>query len=118
MVGGNPDNVNRNSRALRALRALLRLGGEARVEPRPPPADQGPRVAPTRLSQLARHTGARRFVGSGTVDDERSVTVEAELPCRSHGVVGWQPDRATCHARVLLPRALGARVDDQRRLAG
>lgn len=97
--------------------SLPRLSGEARVQPGAPPPDQGPRVCPSCLPQLARHTGARLLTGSGTVQDQRAVTVEAELPRGSHGVVRWQSNRAPRDALVLLPRALGTRVDELEALA-
>jgi hypothetical protein len=49
---------------------LFRNRRQPRIEPRPPPANQRARVGPAGYSQLARHTGARRFIGSGTVDHQ------------------------------------------------
>jgi len=91
---------------------LLRLGWEACVEPGTPPAHQRARVRPSRRSQLARHTGARRFIGSGAVNDERAVTVEAELSRRSHCIVRRKPDRPARFEAVLVPRAFRPRVDE------
>src|SRR5688572_12236123 len=95
-------------------RALLRLGRETCVEPSAPPAHQRTRVTPARLPQLARHTGARRFIGSSTIDDERPMMIDTKLSRRSHGVVGWYPDRSARFEGVLVPRSFRTRVDDLR----
>ena len=98
-------------------RPLLALYRQAGVTPGAPPPDERARVAPAGLDQLARHPGARRFVGSGTVDNERSVALEAELLRRAHGIIGRQPHRAARLESVLIPRARRARVDDLELLA-
>ena len=86
-------------------RTLLALYREAGITPGAPSPDERARIAPASLDQLARHPGARLFVGSGAVDDERSMALEPELFRSAHRVIGKKPDRAPGLEPVLIPRA-------------
>ena len=95
---------------------FLRLDRKPLLLPRAPSADERARLLPSCPPQLAHHPGARRFVQSRTVDSERRVQIETELPCCPHRIVGNKANRVAGAQRVVAVRAFGPCVDYDHRL--
>src|ERR1041384_1658552 len=93
-----------------------RLDRQTGFLPGGPAADQGARSAVSSLSEFLRHTGAGRFVRSGTVGDEPRLPFQTKFP----GAFGHMVRRHThCSLRlgfVPFEAALGAYVEERDRL--
>src|SRR5690242_15617349 len=82
------------------------------VDPSAPPADERAHIGPTGVSELARHPGARRFVYSGTVNDQRAVMLQAERARRADSIVWRNAYGAARLERLIAICAVGAGVDE------
>ena len=93
----------------------LRLDGESRLLPRVEPAVERVHVLPAPLKQLERHTGARPFVRSSAVGDDRAVARDlAEVLLQ---LTRRDADRPRQLRLGLAPRLRVARVHEDELLA-
>jgi hypothetical protein len=90
----------------------FRLDGHTRFFPGMPPANEGARLEPPCLSQQERRTGARGFVNSGTVDNERRALRQAQRGCISDWIVRIDTDCTGSLCIRVAPVSLGARVEE------
>src|SRR5688500_8118792 len=90
----------------------LRLNWHSGILPRAPAPDERTRFRPSCLPQLSNHTGARGFVQSSTVDDERRSLRQSFLGCVADRVIGMDANGVGCLSVRSVAIAISPRVDD------
>lgn len=104
-----------NDESGRWYHVFFRLDRKAGIQPGAPTTDQCTHVGPSGVSKLARRTGARRFIHSSTVDDERGVVVETRRSSGANDIVGWNAHGASPLERIVAIGAIRADVDQNNR---
>ena len=93
------------------------LRGKPSLLPRTPSTYEGTCSWPPGTLKLARHPGARLFVGSGTVNDESRVLRQTLLSSVAHRIVGVKAHGTDCLEWITVVAGKRPGVDDHHLLA-